>query len=146
MKRGMILLTMLGSLFLIGAAPETSAADFKVVVNDANPIASIEAANLAQLFLKKQTRWDDGSAVKPVDLSVNSSTRAVFTKRIHGRDVNAIQSYWQKQIFSGRATPPPEMSSDADVVAFVRMRPGAIGYVSSEAAVGKGVKVVGLSE
>jgi hypothetical protein len=38
------------------------------------------------------------------------------------------------------------MSSDAEVLAFVRSHAGAVGYVSSAAAVGDGVKVVRLSE
>lgn len=40
--------------------------------------------------------------------------------------------------------PPPEKTSEADVVAYVRNTPGAIGYVSKAAAV-EGVKVVSLT-
>ena len=47
------------------------------------------------------------------------------------------------QIFSGTDVPPPEFSSDADVVAYVRARTGAIGYVSAVPADGS-VKVVRL--
>ena len=42
-----------------------------------------------------------------------------------------------------RSTPPVEVSSDADVIAFVRSRPGAIGYVSPQTDV-KSVKVLNI--
>jgi protein TonB len=41
------------------------------------------------------------------------------------------------------ATPPPSMASDRDVLAYVRLKPGAIGYVSMAADV-TGVKVVAV--
>ena len=78
----------------------------------------------------------------PVDLSANSPVREAFSLAIHERDVNAVKSYWQRQIFSGRGVPPPEKASDSEVLAFVRANPGAVGYVSSGTAVGSGVKVL----
>jgi ABC-type phosphate transport system substrate-binding protein len=122
------------------------AADFKVVVHANNPTAGLSAAQVGRLLLKKDTRWESGEAVEPVDQSAKSTVRVVFSTEIHHKDVGAVKSYWQQQVFSGRATPPPEMSSDAEVLAFVRSHAGAVGYVSSAAAVGDGVKVVRLSE
>jgi len=52
-----------------------------------------------------------------------------------------VKSYWQQQIFSGRDVPPVEKSSDAQVVAFVKQNPGAIGYVA-EGTDTAGTKVV----
>jgi len=46
-------------------------------------------------------------------------------------------------IFSGKGIPPPEKPYDADVVAFVRETPGAVGYVSSGADTSS-VKVVAV--
>jgi ABC-type phosphate transport system substrate-binding protein len=122
------------------------AADFKIVVHASNPTASLSAAQLARLFLKKDTRWEGGEAVDPVDQSAKSPVRAAFSTEVHRKDVGAVKSYWQQQVFSGRGTPPPEMSSDAEVLAFVRSHAGAIGYVSSAAGVGEGLKVVRLGE
>jgi ABC-type phosphate transport system substrate-binding protein len=45
-------------------------------------------------------------------------------------------------VFSGKDVPPPEKGTDADVVAFVKSNPGAIGYVAAGSA--DGVKVVSL--
>ena len=51
---------------------------------------------------------------------------------------------WQCLILRGREVPPPEVSSDEEVIAFVKSRPGAIGYVSSAARL-DGVKEVSLA-
>jgi len=119
---------------------------FVVVVNSANPIKEISHADLMQIFLKRVSKWSNGAHVAPVDLGRRSPVRAVFTKDVHNRSVASIGTYWQQQIFSGRDTPPPEKSSDADVVTFVRETPGGIGYVDPDTPLGKGVKVVPIHD
>jgi ABC-type phosphate transport system substrate-binding protein len=146
MRRSLMLLAVFGVASLSVGTRDAMAADFKVVVHASNPTASLGAAALGRLFLKKDTRWESGETVEPVDQSAKSTVRAAFSTDVHRKDVGSIKSYWQQQIFSGRGTPPPEMSSDAEVLAFVRSHAGAVGYVSSAAAVGDGVKVVRLSE
>lgn len=118
-------------LTLTAAAAE--AATFKVVVNPANRASTISRAELSSILLKKQARWVDGTPVQPVDQAEQSRARESFTKAIHGKSVMAVKSYWQQQIFSGRDVPPLEVRSDAEVLAYVRSRPGAIGYVSEDA-------------
>jgi ABC-type phosphate transport system substrate-binding protein len=146
MRRTLTLLAAIAVAWLCAGTRNATAADFKIVVHASNPTANLSAAQLARLFLKKDTRWEGGEAVDPVDQSAKSTVRAAFSTDVHRKDVGSIKSYWQQQIFSGRGTPPPEMSSDAEVLAFVRSHAGAIGYVSSAAAVGEGVKVVKLAE
>jgi ABC-type phosphate transport system substrate-binding protein len=143
MKRlGAVLTSCLGLLALAATAQPASAAGFKVVVNDDNPVVTLSKAEVGKLFLKKDTRWESGATVEPVDLVGDSAVREEFSKEIQNKAVGAVKSYWQRQIFSGRGTPPPELSSDADVVAYVKTHPWAIGYVDAGAAVGQGVKVV----
>ena len=125
------------------AAGSVQAAGFKVIVHSANPATTLAKKDVAALFLKKKTKWDDGTPVTAVDQTDKSSARESFTTAIHGKPVAAIKSYWQQQIFSGRDVPPVEKASDADVVAFVRNNRDAIGYVSEEAPL-SGVKVVNV--
>ena len=146
MKRLAILMSCLGLLVLVTTAQPASAAGFKVVVNSDNPVDSATKAELGQIFLKKDTRWDSGATVEPVDQASGSAVRAAFSQKAHGKSANAVISYWQRQIFSGRATPPPELSSDAEVLSFVRSHPWAIGYVSASASIGDGLKVVRLAD
>lgn len=146
MKRIITLLTIaLVASLLTSRLPAQQPQTFRVVVSSSNPLASLTRAQVSQLFLKKVTRWDHGGKVLPVDQLEKSATREAFSVRIHGRDVRAIKSYWQVQLFSGIATPPPELSTDAEVLSYVRSNANAIAYVSRNAAVGDGIKVLDVT-
>ena len=137
---------LLALIALIGAASwhvAAMAAGYKVIVNNANGKSSLAKKDLALLFMKKTPQWSDGTPVVAVDQTEKSTVRERFTLEIHGKSVSAIKSYWQQQIFSGRDVPPVEKSSDAQVIAFVKQNPGAIGYVA-EGADTAGVKVVAV--
>ncbi len=118
---------------------------FKMVVNKANSSKTISKQQLEKIFLKETGTWSNGQPVIPVDQTASSSTRQGFSNTIFGRDTNSIKSHWQRQIFSGRGVPPPEKASDDEVLAFVRVNSGAIGYVSSDADVGSGIKVLEIT-
>lgn len=132
------------SIILFAGVTEVNAQSFQIIVNEKNPIESISKDDLSDLFLKKKTKWDNGSDVTPVDLNARSATREAFTQEVHGRNVGAIRSYWQQAAFSGAGTAPVERSSDADVISFVKSNPGAVGYISTgvEAA---GVKIISIN-
>jgi ABC-type phosphate transport system substrate-binding protein len=128
-------------LLALPSATPLAAQDFKVIVNSANPISEIPAAALSKIFLKEAAGFPGGGPATPVDLSKSSPVRATFSKRIIGRPVSAVDTYWQQQIFSGKEVPPAAKASDDDVIAFVKATPGAVGYVSAGASTA-GVKVV----
>ena len=115
-------------------------ADFKVVVNGANTMTEIDVGNLSRIYLKKTASWPDGSEAFPVDMAPDTELRKEFSKAVHGRDAAAIKSYWQRQIFSGKGTPPIEFSSEEDLLFFISEMPGAIGYVSDSTPLTSGVK------
>ena len=129
------------ALLVLVASAAAQDGSFRVIVNSSNPSGSLRSAYVSKLFLGKTRRWDHGTVVALVDLSASSSVRAKFSKSVHNKSVRAVKSYWQQMIFSGRGVPPPELHSDAEVVAYVQRNPGAIGYVSSSASLNK-VKVV----
>jgi len=116
-----------------------------LIVNKTNPTVSLGRSRVVGLFLKKSSEWDDGSPARPVDQAKDSLLREAFSKDILHKSVAAVNSYWQQQIFSGRAVPLPELASDEEVLAHVRLNPGAIGYVSGDANV-SAVKVIGVDE
>jgi ABC-type phosphate transport system substrate-binding protein len=143
MKKPIFVLAL--SFVLLGAADAFAAAP-KLVVNASNSIPSITKAKTADLFLKRVTRWDNGRAVTPVDLSEKSAVRGTFCKELLGKEVAWVKSYWQKMIFSGRATPPAELSSEAEVLDFIRNNADAIGYVGDTATLPAGVRVLPVSQ
>ncbi|HVR10855.1 MAG TPA: hypothetical protein VMW75_22625 [Thermoanaerobaculia bacterium] len=122
--------------------PAAAAADFIVVVNAANPQTTLPAAEVSNLFLQKTHRWESGERVKAVDLPETSPARESFSRAVHGRPTSAVKAYWQRMIFSGIDTPPPEKPSAAEVLAYVRANPGAIGYVPAGTQLPDGVKAL----
>lgn len=125
---------------LLAAAPAAAADDFKVVVHPENPATEVDRATASGLFLKKHLRWDDGIAVQPVEPAL-PRLRQAFAEQVHKKSPNAVRSYWNQLIFSGRDVPPLERSGDAEVLAYVRANRGAVGYVSATAET-SGVKVL----
>ncbi len=147
LRRARILL--LSSALLLGPAltgqeaPPAESADapiFQVVVHADNPTTALPAGKVDKMFLKKLKRWDHGVRAKPVDLDAKSPVRKAFTRAVHGKSVTAIKSFWQRMIFSGRDVPPPEKSSENELLDYVRANPGAIGYVAAETPLGDHVK------
>jgi ABC-type phosphate transport system substrate-binding protein len=113
---------------------------YAVVVNRANSTASLSRVEVARLFLKTVTSWPDGGPVAAVDQARTAPVRRVFSVDVHQKDPDAVAAHWQVQVFSGRDVPPRVLRSDADVLAFVRSNPGAIGYVSASTPLDEGVR------
>jgi hypothetical protein len=84
--------------------------------------------------------------VVPLDQSTRSEVRAAFSTGIHKQPLQAIESYWQKQIFSGRTVPPFVKVGDAEVMAYVASNASAIGYVAGSATLVSGVKAVKIKD
>ena len=146
----MLVALVLTSPLLPAAVPATGTAapvrgqdaPYRIVVHASNPVAQLSRADAGKLFLKKTRVWPGGQAVEPVDLAEGSGIRKAFSSEVVGKDVAAVRSYWQQQLFTGRGVPPVVKTSDAEVLAFVAAHPGAIGYVSAGAELPDGVKAV----
>lgn len=122
--------------------PVDEGPSFILVINAKNEVEELDTSRISKMFLKKVKRWPDKdkTSVEPVDQVESSPIREEFTRAIHNKDLFAVKSYWQRMIFSGRMAPPPELRNDAEVLSFVRSRPGAIGYVQRGTDLGDGVK------
>ena len=131
-------LKLAGCLLLL--AGTAWADDCKVIVNSGNATSTIDREKVTRLFLKKQTKWDSGEAVLPVD-QVDGASKDTFSRQMLDKSPAAVKSFWQQQIFSGRDVPPPQKQTDQEVIEFVKSRPGAVGYVSAQANT-DGVKVL----
>lgn len=127
-------------LALGGAVTAQAPVEYRVIVNASNPTKELSKSAVSSFLLKKKTKWDHGVEAAPADLG-ESPVRAAMSEEIHGRTVASIKTFWQRQIFSGRDVPPPELADDSKMVEYVRSKDGAIGYVGSGARV-DGVKVL----
>jgi ABC-type phosphate transport system substrate-binding protein len=138
-----LLFVALGIWAARSGAQDASA--YRMIVHPTNPTVQISRSRIGEIFLKRTVRWPEGATVMPVEPSAKTPMRQRFTLEIYGKQVIAISAYWQQMIFSGKGIPPPEKSTDADVVAYVRDTPGAIGYVWSGTDTSS-VKVLAVTE
>jgi len=120
-------------LLLLSVSALAQSAAYRVVVHPSNAVTTMTRDQVADAFLKKVTRWPSGETIRPVDLHGEAEVRQKFARDVLHRSLSAVRSYWQQLIFSGRNIPPPELDSDAAVLAYVLRYPGAIGYVSANA-------------
>ena len=144
-RRGCFLLAGVIALSGGGSAAPSGEPRYWVVVHPDNPSSTLRRDEVSRLFLKKTTRWSDGRTAVPVDLVVSAPARDVFSRDVHRRPATAIKKYWQQMVFSGQSAPPPEVATEADVLALVRSDPAAIGYVSDEVSL-RGVKILDIME
>ena len=132
----LLALALLGAVAAPVGADTRYAPEMRIIVNPGNPVTWLDRRFVADVFLKKVTRWPQhDEVIRPVDLEGGSSVRRRFSDEVLKRSVSAVKTYWQQMVFSGRGVPPPEMDSEEQVVRFVLRNPGAIGYVSGSAAI-----------
>ncbi len=141
-----IALAMIAAAVFARSADAQSAQPFEVIVNSANPVASLTREETSRLFLRKVVTWKPGESVQPVDQSETSAVRRSFSKAIHHKEIAGVKRYWQELIFTGQGVPPIERGSDEDVVTFVAGMRGAIGYVAPGAPLGRKVRAVRIVE
>ena len=144
MKRIIIPVLMVAVLASTGAVFAQQDA-VKVVGHATTTPDTATERELERIFLKKKTKWRTGQTAEPVDQKSTTVVRKLFTEEVLNKDLARVESHWQAQVFSGKATPPETLASDQEVIDFVRSTPGAVGYVSANAST-DGVKVIRIGE
>ncbi|HUP58085.1 MAG TPA: hypothetical protein VM598_11575 [Bdellovibrionota bacterium] len=141
--RALILLTVLMPMFRLQAADTA----IHFIVNKDNPVTSLSAHDVADFFLKKQTRWPDGTPVRFIDWKEGSPVRVTFLERIVGKSSREVELYWIGQKLYTGDSAPVKVTSDALVVRFVSRFKGAIGFVGNpEAANFPGVRRIDVQK
>ena len=105
------------------------AADFKIIANSSVKPDSVTADELKRVFLATATSLG-GSHVEPV-LEKGGATHEAFLKECVGKTDAALNTYYRSLVFTGKASMPKQLATDADVAAYVAKTKGAIGYVAT---------------
>jgi hypothetical protein len=116
---------------------------YQIIVHPANRVSSVGRGFLSNVYLKKVATWGNDWTVRPVQLSRRFPLREQFTREILKKSPSQLRSYWNRQIFSGKAVPPLEFESQEDVIRYVLANKGAIGYVAAGVNP-RGAKIVKL--
>ncbi len=116
-------------------------AQVAVVVNPKSAAASMTADQVASIFLGKTSTLPSGATAAAADQAEGSAVREQFYSKVAGKQAAQVKAAWSRLVFSGKATPPKELGSSAEVKKFVAANPDAIGYIE-KSAVDASVKVV----
>jgi len=133
-------LVVLLAVLLVAAVQICGAAELKVIANPSVGATSISSDELKSVFLVTKTSLSDGSHVEPV-LEKEGPTHEAFVKEYLGKTDATLQTYYRSLVFTGKASMPKALASDAEVVGYVAKTKGAIGYVGAGAGTA-GVKVL----
>ena len=124
----------------LGLAAGLAHAQVAVIVNPKSAASGLSADQVASMFMGK-TNSLPGGLSQAVDLPEGNPTREHFYTKAAGKTGSQVKATWARLAFSGKATPPKEMATAADVKKFVAANPDAVGYIEKSAVDGS-VKVV----
>lgn len=120
------------TLILLLFSSYALAADYVLITDNSNPVSSVSARDVKNIYLGKKTVWDDGSHIT-VFTQTASQVNAAFMKEMIRKTPQQYTTYWKKSLFTGTGLPPKNFESDAEVKAAVAAKPGSIGYIPAEA-------------
>jgi len=112
-----------------------------VVIANKSVSGSLSREQVANNFLGKSVSLPSGGRAQPVDLPASNPLREQFYSRVTGKSTAEVKAYWARLVFTGRALPPKEARSSAEVRRIVASTFGAVGYVEPSAA-GETVTVI----
>ena len=121
-------LTLLILVLLMGLGASVNAEPV-VVVNAASAVKQLSQDEVINIFLGRYRRLPTGESAIPIDQPEGSPLRADFYRRLVNKDLNEINAYWSRLIFSGRTSPPVQAANLADVMYLLNSSASSIGYL-----------------
>ena len=120
-------------LFLLASSAAIAAGDVVVI---ANSKLAVEADEIRDIFLGEK-QFAGSTKLVVID---NIAVQSIFLPKVMHMNAAKYNSIWIKKSFRDGLTPPAVKSSDAEVIEYIKMTEGAIGYVSTPPP--PGVKVI----
>lgn len=120
------------------------ATDIKVIANASVKTDTISSSEIKRVFLLEAHSLDDGTHVEPV-LGKSGRAHEAFLREFLDTNDDTLRVYYGTLVFTGKASMPKELDSDADIVKYVARTKGAIGYVSADTMV-SGVKTLMIAD
>ncbi|MBN2704212.1 MAG: hypothetical protein JXR23_08375 [Pontiellaceae bacterium] len=121
--------TVLILLTALGLSAHYAHAEVVVIVNPEAKFASMDEKAVQDIYLGLTKTLPDKVKAVPVVLSIEK-THDEFLKTYIKRTSAQFDNLWKKAVFSGKGKPPQEFETEADLIAFVKETPGAIGYIT----------------
>lgn len=124
---------------------KASAADYYVVVNEANGFSGSEdeaKALIRRLYLKTTKNWPGGETAVPFARKGASSAQMALLQAILNMSDSEHLQHWARQKQTTGDTPPRAVGSNSILLRLIKREPGAIGVIDASAPAPDGVKVL----
>jgi ABC-type phosphate transport system substrate-binding protein len=131
------LLAAVSSIFAVHAQAQAI-----IIANPSVKSADVSKNDLRDVFTGAASSLKDGSKVTPVLLK-SGGVHDEFLSEFIGKNDTAFRASWRSLVFSGQASMPKSLDSEAAIVDYVAHNPGAIGYIG-KATPHEGVKVLAV--
>ena len=135
--RFVILLLAAASIFAVHAQAQVI-----VIANPGVKATEVSKNDLRDVFTGAATALPSGGSVVPILLKAGT-VHEEFLQAYIGKNDTAYRAGWRSLVFSGQASMPKSLETDAAVVEFVAHNNGAIGYIG-KATPHEGVKVLAV--
>ena len=137
-KQNNSIITILVALSIMA---QSSFARSVVITSKSTDVNSLSAKEVKSLFLKKKKTLANGVKVVVGDQDGGSDIRKQFSKKVLGKSIKKLKSYWTKRVFSGKGKPPKVIGDDNAMKKWVATTPNSLGYID-EKSVDDSIKVI----
>ncbi len=120
-------MALLISLCLLTASGH-SRAEISVVVSNLNN-NELNSSLIRKLFLGKRSSFADGSPAIAMTQDEHSEIAQNFNFMLLNRSPPQYKAYWARMIFTGKAYPPEQAYSDAEIIELIKSNPSIISYI-----------------
>jgi ABC-type phosphate transport system substrate-binding protein len=116
-------------LFALLSYAAPAIAEPVVVVNARSSVTQLSQDEVINIFLGRYRRFPGGGAATPIDQPEGNPLRAEFYRKLVNKDLDQINAYWSRLIFSGKTPPPRSAENAAEVLRLLSANPGGIAYI-----------------
>ncbi len=140
MNRNVLKSVIAGILLLCGLA---HGGEVIVIANAQVSETSLDAGSLKSTFLGKKKKWSNNTKIVLACLREGETAESFFKDAVN-KTPKQFLTYWKKMVFTGKGSMPRLFDNEADLVAYVRMTDGAVGFIQAETP-HEGVKTITIS-
>jgi len=122
---------------------DNAGAEIILIVHKSVEEKSLSKKEIKRIFLGKKKKWLNGLKIKAVALK-RGTVHDEFLNEFVNKTNASFSTFWKRAIVTGIGIPPRSYMSESDIVKYVSITKGAIGYISSNTPY-EGVKILLIS-
>lgn len=121
----------LATFIILAILPHFALSQTVVVVSKESKIQSLEAQQVANIFLARTRQFPNGEKATPIELK-DLSLRNEFYQDIAGKSSKQLHAYWTTLVFTGKGKPPKGFKNSDALQQKLLSQPGMITYLPVE--------------